>query len=391
MHKASDVIETIQAAHHLTIEHSPARWRLVNGALADEPLALLEVDEHGIRCAPAFAAARRLPDGDLSRADVARVVVGWAPQVAAWHLGLLLADAAAEDRRPRWCGLASWPNGLPGEHAADARAAGLALARALDRPLRVIPPPGEPDPGAADTQAIQSTTPIAAVQLPVVRLLARQVPPFEFEEVELVATPTGYAWRRRARWLLLAAARAVAMLALAVLFLLMGIGTQTSGLAAVNPDWLPWLGMAVAGLLVVLAARSLWNVLAASDVIVDTQAGEVRRQNRLSGSVRWRLAFASVAYVVVSQAAARPQGRRADGPMRIIQDVWLHLSDGARFWPAAEIERVAGYSHDWERTRARQNSKGRRRLDSASYDTPAHHAARLMADAIGCDVWLDIR
>ena len=149
--------------------------------------------------------------------------------------------------------------------------------------------------------------------------------------------------------------------------------------------------MAVAGLLVVLALRSFWTVLTVSDVIVDTQAAEVRRQSRLSGSVRWRLPFASAAYVVVSQAAARPQGRRSGGPMRTLQDVWLHLSDGARFWPIAEIEHVAGYSHDWERTRTRQNTKGRRRLESASYDTPAHHAARLMADAIGCDLWLVIR
>ncbi len=391
MHKATDVIETIQAAHNLTIEHSPTHWRLVNGAPSGEPLALLQVDEQGIHCAPAFAAARHLPNGGLSRTDVARVVVGWAPEAAAWHLGLLLANAAGEDHRLRWCGLASWPQGSPDDHGAEAQAAGQSLARALDLPLHLIPPPGEPAPAAADTQAVQSTAPIAAVQMPVVELLTPDAPPFEFDEIEFVATPNGYVWRRRMRWVLMAIVRGVGMLVLAALFLLMGIGTQTSGLAPVNPPWLPWLGMAVAGLLLVLALRSFWAVLTVSDVIVDRQASEVRRQARLFGGVHWRVPFASAAYVVVSQPPARPQGRRRGGPMRTVQDVWLHLSDGARFWPVAEIERVVGYSHGWERTRTRQNTKGRRRLEASNYDTPAHHAARVMADAIGCDLWLDIR
>jgi hypothetical protein len=76
-------METIHAAHNLTIEFSPTTWRLVNGSrLPDQPntrLALIEAQSLGLACAPAFARTRQLLSDRLAPADVARIVVGWAP------------------------------------------------------------------------------------------------------------------------------------------------------------------------------------------------------------------------------------------------------------------------------------------------------------------------
>ncbi len=107
--------ETIRAAHNLTIELGLASWRLVNGtADPNRPgvqIALVEARADSIICSPAFTRARQLPnDGQLLPADVARVVVGWAPESQNWHLGLWMAARPDSGFKPRWCGLASWPS-----------------------------------------------------------------------------------------------------------------------------------------------------------------------------------------------------------------------------------------------------------------------------------------
>jgi hypothetical protein len=94
---------------------------------------------------------------------------------------------------------------------------------------------------------------------------------------------------------------------------------------------------------------------------------------------------------VVSQTPARAQDNpKPFHPARTIQDVWIHLFDGQRFWLVARLEEVEGQSHNWETVRAEQSRRGRRPLVLAEYDTPAHHAAQLMAQTLHSEVWLDI-
>ncbi len=76
-------------------------------------VALIDASATQILCEPAFAEHRDLAHTALSPNDVARVVVGWAPESRSWHLGLLLAAQPDSDYKPRWCGLASWPSGEP--------------------------------------------------------------------------------------------------------------------------------------------------------------------------------------------------------------------------------------------------------------------------------------
>jgi hypothetical protein len=388
--------ETIHAAHNLTIQFDSTAWRLFNGSYASgDMIALLEVQPGEIRCAPSFAHARQLPnDGQLAPADVARVVVGWAPESQNWHLGLMLAAQPDTAFRSRWCGLASWPSGQAGNYGDQARQAGQVLARLIDRPFYLVPPPDSLRAGQGETQPIQATTRLQTVAAPplIEPRVAPRTPPFEFDMWRMIAVPQRYIWQRRRRWLASSALRVVALVVLAGLFLVLGIGSQTRGLARVNPDWLPWLGIVVAGTLAILALANMLFLLAFTDVIIDRKAREVRCQSRFLGRIRWRLPFDAAAYVLLSQTPARPQTRaHADHTVTITQEVWLHLYDGRRFWLVADLGEVAGESRAWEHVRSTSKTPGRRRLKLAHYDTPAHHAALIMAEALNVDVWLDVR
>jgi hypothetical protein len=416
--------KTFRAAHNLTIQHDGSSWRLYNGAQApdlsnNQPgglIALFEAQLEHITCLPAFAKARKLPNsGQLVPADIARVVVGWAPESKNWHLGILLAAKPENNFQQHWCSLASWPSGPSNESYDQARLAGLALARVIKRPFQLVPAPEPVPPMSGETQPITRTQEMRVIKAvssgqsaattvepavppaaqpaiePVPEVLPHK-PPFEFEEWTMQETGRGFVWLRRGRWLVGAVMRAAGYVVLALLFLLLGIGTQTRGLAAVEPFWLPWLGLAVAVLLVGLAFRAIWSVMMVTDVLVDMTRREVRCQRRFFGQPVWRASFDQIAYVLVSQTPIRPEGRsQPSEPMNTAQNVWLHIYDGDRFLPVAELGQVEGRCHAWERVRQSYKTRGRRRLTLAFYDTPAHHAAWVMAGAMQVDVWLDIR
>jgi hypothetical protein len=384
--------ETIHAAHNLTIQIDPAVWQLLNGA--QTPNALFEAHRDQIRCTAAFARARQIPrGGSLSPADIARVVLGWAPESHNWHLGLMLAAQPETNFQARWCGLASWPSGEAGEYMEQARYAALSLARLIDRPFHLVPPPEPVRVMIDETQPIQATVRMEtlppAVAIPDIMLKA---PPFIFEEWAMDAVPRGYVWHHRGPWLAQAFLSIIGYAILIVLFVILGVGTETSGLAAVNPSWLPWLGLAVAGMLAVITVANTIALLSAADVIIDTRAGEVRRRNRLFGTIRWRVPFNKITYVLISQTPPQVQGRKHAGePVNTLQDVWIHLYDGERFWPVVALERVEGRCHDWAAARTVLKIPGRRPVKLIRYDTPAHHAALVMGRALDTEVWLDIR
>ncbi len=390
MHNSHAPIATIPAAHNLAIEIGPNIWRLINGTRSSVGgAALVEVTAQGISYSPAFARARRLPpEGRLAPLDIARVVVGWAPETQSWHLGLLVSAPDAGQSPWRWCGLASW-RGMEGDHEKEARRAAQALARLLDRPLHVVAPPRSSAPAAISAPAAPAVTPVRAPTRiePALRAL-----PLHFDEWSFVATRRGLVWRRRGDWVMVALMRSVGFLVMALVFVFLGVGTLTSGLAQVNPTWLPWLGLAVALMLFIMALRTFWQVIASTEVIVDTTRREVRARRRFMGGTRWRVPFDRVAYVLLSQTAPRPQGRKGkDGPMRVLQEVWLHLADGEHFWPVVALGPVEGISETWDEVRARLKQAGRRRVRLSELNTPAHHAAVHMARALGTPLWWDIR
>ncbi|NDJ79298.1 MAG: hypothetical protein GYB65_23855 [Chloroflexi bacterium] len=393
-------MEIIHAAQNMAIELGPTTWRMLNGTQTGQPgvlAALVEVTPGRIVWSPAFAASRALPREGLQPADVARVVVGWAPESENWHLGLLLAATPTSNYQMVWCGLASWPSGQANEHLTAAKLAGQSLARILDRPFHLVSSPKEPVNNLSETQPLQPTLTMAPMvgkepQPSAEPAITPRKPPFVFEEWTMLDIPQGYVWQRRTRWRLGVALRVVGFTLASLLFFLLGIGAQSRGLASVKPEWLPGVGIVLGAVMLVLAAYNLWLIVMLQDVVVDKERREVRQQGWLTNHVSWRMPFEAVQYVLVSQVPARPQGRDKPGdPMRTAQEVWLHLYDGQRFYPIAELGRVDGLCHAWDEVRQRQKKTGRRPLRLADYDTPAHHAARQLTDVLETDTWLDVR
>jgi hypothetical protein len=405
-------MEIIRAAHNLTIELGPTTWRLFNGVQdPNQPgvlATLVDARAGQITCSPAFARSRQLPaGGQLAPADVARVVVGWAPESQNWHLGLLLAAQPETGFKMRWCGLASWPRGDAGEHGPKARLVGKSLARIIDRPFHLIAPPRTPVSHISETQPLQPTTnmaPVTVDERPAAPTIPCQAPPFTFGEWALLRMPNGLIWQRRARWRLQVLARSIGFMLIAVGFLLLSFGTGSpqinalgfenlaQGMARVNPEWLPTFGVGIALLLFGLAAYNLWRFLTASDVIIDAIRREIRCQSWLAMRARWRVPFEAVDYLLVSQTSAQPQGREdKNAPMPTSQQVWLHVYDGHTFRELVALGEVEGRSHAWDTVRIRQRKEGRRALILSHYDTPAHHAAQVIAAATDSDVWLDVR
>jgi len=396
-------MESIRAAHNLTIELYPTSWRLVNGSL--DPLdssrlaALFEASAQGITCSPAFTQARQLPAEQLAPADIARVVVGWAPESSNWHLGILLAARPNSGPQVRWCGLASWPSGDSADHMVEAKLAGQSLARIIDRPFHLIPAASQPLNPLGDTHSLPPTQRLDVPEIAVEDESAAEIPeipvkdpPFEFEHWEFSATPQGYVWQLRGKSLLMIGGRVLTFTVMTFLFFVLGLGARSRGLASVNPEWLPNLGLAVGVVMALLAVYNLSRFLMISDIVLDVNQREVRHQGRFTRQVAGHIPFDRIQYLVLSQSAATAMGRKGkDQPMRIAQEVWLHVYDSDKFRPVVSFGHVEGISAQWDVVRVLQKLQGRRHLHLAHYDTPAHHAALVMARVVDKPVWLDIR
>lgn len=387
-------MELIHAANNLTIELGPTSWRLFNGQVSpeqpDQPAPLVEVQGSTIRYTPGFGQARRLPtDGALPAQAVARVIVGWAPESQSWHLGLLLAPKPETGGKPRWCGLATWPNAPAASHLVQAKLAGQSLARIIDRPFHLIAAPDSAAVPRTETQPLQRTLPITPGLTPITPAIPVKPPPFTFEDWTLIAAASGLVWKRRTRWKVAAAVRVVLFLVVGGLFLVMGVGTQTRGFAMVEPRWLSPAGLVLGVFMIGLAIYHAWKLATARTIVFDPQARVVRSRRSLISKTEWELPFDTVAYVLVSQTAPRAQGHvRSDQPVQIAQDAWLHLYDGARFYPLGALGRVEGETRLWP---AVSQASGRDALQLAAYDTPAHHAAQTIADLLGCRASVDTR
>jgi hypothetical protein len=199
-------------------------------------------------------------------------------------------------------------------------------------------------------------------------------------------------WRRLSGWWWGNLLRLGLFGVLAVLFLVLGAGARTSGLAPVEPGWLPTIGLLVGILMVGGVLSVAWRLVTATTVVVDGFAKEVYNKGLVFPFINWRVPFSQIHYLLISQTPPQSRGRRKrTDPMRISQEVWLHIYDGQNFYPVGELDEVEGKSWVWDRVRQHaQQPKLRRPLRLAEYDTPAHHAALQIADRIGVPTYIDL-
>jgi len=296
----------ISAGGNLSIEIQPHNWRLLaNGADLEHPL--VEVSDHEpLRYIPAFGSTRRLPDtGILPTQYIQRIVLGWSHEDEAWHLGFLLEPELARPRGSRWCEIVHWPD--PDGHMQEdaARQAAESLAQTVDRPFHFVPP-----------------RVAAAVEAPV------PMPPLpeKLDDWSIRLTETGQieavrdSQAGRSRFL-----RGIWYLLLSIVYLALSGLTLTNGIALPRPEILPYVGLAAALLLFILALRALLFPDKQIDrLVVHPEAKAIRGLSR--GGERWRYEVDDLQAVYVSQVVQKPN---KNGVQTIpYGELNLHMVDG---------------------------------------------------------------
>jgi hypothetical protein len=311
-------MDRISAAGNLTIEVKPDSWRLiVNGNSQERVLVEANVGEP-IRYIPTFAAKRRLPDtGKLPIENIQRVVLGWSNEDESWHLGLLLTQDLANVRGSRWCEIARWPDPDVNVFSDIASQAGRTLARTITRPFNLIEPPP------------QGERVSKAIEIPPLRSL-----PLEFDLWTLDKQQDKLQLTRSSSWGRSRVVRIIWYTILAVVYVLLSVTTLSGVIAlpkppidALPPEFLPYLGLVTAALLVAFVIYILYQLITQPDrIIVDQSSRSVYAQR--GNQERWRLDNIAIDSVYVSEIVSHR------GKKRMVHhgEMNLRLQDGTFFY-----------------------------------------------------------
>ncbi len=280
------------------VDYSAEAWRLIQLDNRAEPKLLLEA-KNGLplRFSGAFAVSRDLPEtGEILVNDLGQVLLGWSRQSTSWQLGITLSEAISLARNSRWFEILRFTDDDPDVHEAEARQLGEALAATLGIPFI-----------AKDEIQEQAAAPQPAplAELPLDLGLWWLERPEADGELQL---------RRKARWQS-ARRRQMAWYALwmviyiwvALATLESELGLPNAGTLIPNPDWLPYLALVVAALLLLQILRQLWVGLRTPNTIVFNAYNKSIRGLRGSSQL-WQLSAGGVQSVYVSEVV-KPAGR----------------------------------------------------------------------------------
>jgi hypothetical protein len=302
-------MDRISAAGNLTIEARPEHWRLIVNGNSQERVLLEAVPGQPLRYIPTFAAKRRLPDtGTLSIDNIQRVVLGWSNDDESWHLGLLLSPELANVRGSRWCEIARWPDPDVNVFSDMAAQAGRSLARTITRPFNLI----EPGP--------QPKAPAAPVMPPLREL------PLRFDGWTLAKQGEDLALVRAPQWSRSRVMRIVWYTVLTLVYIVLSLTTLTGTIALPKPEFLPYLGLAVAVLLVGMIIYLIYQLLTQPNRIV-VEAGTRSLVGKRGNSERWRLDNVALESIYVTQVV----NRKGKKPSVYHGELNVHLQDGSFF------------------------------------------------------------
>lgn len=302
------------------VDFSPERWRLIQVDDPSQPKLLVEAKTGlPLRYNGYFAVSRDLPEsGEIMGADLGQVVLGWSNESHSWQLGVTLSPEISLARSSRWFELLRFTHADASTHEAKAIQLGTALAKTLDIPFA-------------------STAPIELAPEPEPTVLAPLPLNLGFWRLEAVEQMRGDGELRLARELrwLRAKQRQIAWYSLlTVVYLWVSIATLTSelglpiaGTLIPNPAWLPYLGIAVAILLLLAIARLLTITLREPNAIV-INPYEKTISARRGNQQLWKVNAGAVQSVYVSEKVKK-RGRK---PTVFHGEINLHLLDG-RFMP----------------------------------------------------------
>jgi hypothetical protein len=270
----SPTLKRLAAAERSIIEMTETTWRLLRLNDLGEELAHVVVQKNEpLRYSADFASTRRLPSSrSLPLYLIAQVVLGWSHEDEAWRLGLVVVPDLAAARKSRWCEIANWPDPDHDVFGKIAQEAGEGLAEVLGLPFKVIPPRPQTQSSSANMPA-----------LPIALQWWDAVP--EGNSSLALTRPT--------RWVRARVVRILWYFFLTTLYILLSVTTLNTNLALPNagtmlpsPEILPYLGLAMAGVMAVLIIVIAYELLMTPNRILFD--GETRKIIATrSGKVKW--------------------------------------------------------------------------------------------------------
>lgn len=358
-------MDRISAAGNLIIEMKPESWRLIANGGGQEQVLVEAAPGQPLRYLPVFAQKRRLPDtGALSSDQIQRVVLGWSNHDESWHLGLLLGTELASVRGSRWCEIARWPDPDTSVFGDMATQAGRSLASALGRSFNLI----EPQPNAVEAPPPPPPLPALPLHLDVWTLQKDRVLQF----------------RRDGKW---ARARVVCILwytLLVAVYIVLSLLTLQGQIALPKPEFLPYLGLAVAALLVLGILYTLYQLMFTPNrIVIDSTA---RRITALTGSrVRWQLQPAGYQSIYVSQTLMKRSSKGDSASVFSYGELNVLLTNG-KFKYLLDVS---------ERFKSKEVVSSRDdllvELTQENVHTDLQAAAMYVAQALGVPCWYDRR
>lgn len=379
------------ASNQLIVNAESSRWRLyLSGDTPDQfreetGELLFEATPDEITYSNRFAAARNLLPGEkLTGMDISAVYLGWAGEDQQWHLGVMIRGA--EGGTNTWCGLARWSDPQQG----NAVAAGRALANTIGGSLNVVPRPAN-----AVNATAAGGTPVPTAGEPIVDTGVHQVYPdvpliplpVTVGEWQVSDPPEGLTWRRTGRWATETRLRGLFFLILTPLFAAFSIGAIITPYARVQPEWLPYIGMFIALIMLYSALRAFLSAGRSPVTRFDT-VSRVMQQRASSSRKTVQVPFEGLEHILISHVVTRTAEKRDQPAYQYVAlEVWVHLYAPRRGY----IEIARSSAVEGEMNRELKEKGVRRPLHLYEINTPAHHAVQITADRIGIPAYIEAR
>lgn len=314
-------MDRIYAGSNLRIEVQPDRWLLLTNTGQGETVLAEVAPGEPLRYIPDFASQRRLPSsGTLDVDNIERVVLGWSAKDQSWRLGLIFMPALAEARGSRWCELAYWP-GTNGSQE-SATEAGRALAQRMGRPFTYIPP----QPVEAPAPEVR---PAPTVNAPPSDVSALPALPLRVDLWTLENADGVLRFRLASSWGRNRLLRVVWYIFWMVVFIVLSVVTLTSPIALPRPEILPYLGLACAVGLFLLALYTLLRTMMRVNLI-EIEPGVIR--GKRGYRERWQFNSSEIQDIYATHLVNKVNTRR-ENPTRLYQygELNLRLQNGQFF------------------------------------------------------------
>ncbi|MCY4020979.1 MAG: hypothetical protein OXG39_16320 [Chloroflexi bacterium] len=306
----------IAVSENMLVDYSEDRWRLIQLDDAAAPSLLVEVKAgRSFRYDNDFGMRRALPPlGEVAARDIGEVVLGWSEEEAAWQLGMTLSPDLSFSRSSRWFEVLRIDDPDQSRSQRTVQQIGLALADVLGKPF-VASVPGD---------AMAEPEPIPLIDLPLELgnwiLQART----DTDESELKFGRDRHWIRARYRQIAWYGILAAFYAWVSIASLIHELALPNAGTLIPDPSLLPYLGLGVSLLLVLMIGLQVRQIMQQPDTLVisaDKQSVSALRGNGL----RWQVDAGDVQSVYASELVKK-RGRR---PVVFHGEINLQMIDGS--------------------------------------------------------------